>query len=96
MKKDIETRADIIILMDQFYEKIKVNTLLRPIFVDVAQLDFDAHMPILYDFWCTLALCDQRKTADGINHLIQRKLIIIIPKGIRGNIRFLFRKILME
>ena len=54
MKKDIETRADIIILMDQFYEKIKVNTLLRPIFVDVAQLDFDAHMPILYDFWCTL------------------------------------------
>ena len=66
MKKDIETRADIIVLMDQFYEKIKVNTLLRPIFVDVAQLDFDAHMPILYDFWCTLLLGDMSYTRNAM------------------------------
>ena len=56
MKTDIESRNDIILLIDRFYEKIKVNPFLRPIFIDIAQLDFDHHMPILYDFWCTLLL----------------------------------------
>ncbi|MEP7324024.1 MAG: group III truncated hemoglobin [Saprospiraceae bacterium] len=53
---DILTRTDIILLIDTFYEKIKVNTLLRPVFIDIAQINFEHHMPILYDFWCTMLL----------------------------------------
>lgn len=54
--KDIHTRTDIILLIDNFYAKIKVNTLLRPVFIDIAQINFEHHMPILYDFWCTMLL----------------------------------------
>jgi hemoglobin len=55
-KKDIQSRTDIILLIDRFYEKIKLNDLLRPIFIDIAHINFEHHMPILYDFWCTLLI----------------------------------------
>ena len=57
--KDIEVRADIIRLIDTFYEKIKVNPLLGPIFIEVVLLNFEQHLPILYDFWCTVLLGEQ-------------------------------------
>lgn len=56
MKKDIQSREDIKLLIDMFYDKILVNPLLQPIFIDIAHIDLKHHLPILYDFWSYVLL----------------------------------------
>jgi hemoglobin len=51
MKQDIENRKDIERLVLSFYEKIKSDSLLGPIFNDVAKIDWPAHLPVMFDFW---------------------------------------------
>jgi hemoglobin len=52
--KDIETREDIIVLVNTFYKKVVKNPLLAHIFNDVAQINWEHHLPNMYDFWETL------------------------------------------
>ena len=49
--KDIETRADIILLVDHFYSKVQGNQTIGPIFTQVANVDWSHHLPKMYDFW---------------------------------------------
>lgn len=49
--KDIETRADIELLVDSFYQKVQKNQELDHVFNGVAQLDWEKHLPKMYDFW---------------------------------------------
>lgn len=56
--KDIETREDVVRLVDTFYAQI-LESEIAFIFTDVAKLDFKAHMPIMYDFWSTMLLSDR-------------------------------------
>lgn len=51
MKKDIEGREDIMLLVNSFYEKVNRNEQLSPLFNDVAQVNWEAHLPTMYDFW---------------------------------------------
>lgn len=51
---DIETRDDIIKLVDTFYEKIGADPMLGPAFNDVAKIDWPSHLPRMYDFWETI------------------------------------------
>lgn len=51
-KKDIENRADVKLLVDTFYEKIRAHEILGPIFSSIIT-DWDAHLIILTDFWET-------------------------------------------
>jgi len=51
MKKDIDNRADIIVLVDTFYENVAINPHIGPIFTDVARVDWTHHLPKMYDFW---------------------------------------------
>ena len=53
---DIATTADVALLVDRFYGKVRVDALLGPIFSDVVQDDWPAHMATLYSFWETLLL----------------------------------------
>ncbi len=53
---DIEKREDIILLVDTFYEKVKKDQLLSPVF---QQVDWPSHMPIMYNFWSSMLLGDQ-------------------------------------
>jgi hemoglobin len=48
---DISSRHDIVQLVDAFYERVGRDELLGPIFNDVARVDWDAHLPRMYDFW---------------------------------------------
>jgi hemoglobin len=48
---DIVTREDIAALVDRFYERIRADEVLGPIFDDVARVDWAAHLPKMYDFW---------------------------------------------
>lgn len=54
MKKDIETRADINNLLNSFYAKAMVDEVIGYIFIEVAKLDLELHLPIIGDFWETL------------------------------------------
>ncbi len=53
MKKDIETREDIKNLVDTFYTAVRKDNLLGSIFNDIAQVDWQEHLPKMYDFWET-------------------------------------------
>jgi hemoglobin len=52
--RDIETEADVRILVDEFYAAIREDALLNPIFTDVAQVDWQHHLPKMYAFWSGL------------------------------------------
>lgn len=48
---DLSHRADIKILVDTFYNRIVKHTELGPIFNDIMKVDWDHHLPKMYDFW---------------------------------------------
>lgn len=54
--KDIDSPEDVRLLVDGFYAAIKEDSLLRPIFTDVAQVDWERHLPKMYAFWNALLL----------------------------------------
>jgi hemoglobin len=49
--KDIETREDIVNLMNAFYKQALNDETIGYIFTDVAKLDLEHHLPIIADFW---------------------------------------------
>lgn len=51
MKKDIENRQDIELLVDTFYKKVLADKKLGFIFEDVAKVNWSTHIPLVYDFW---------------------------------------------
>jgi hemoglobin len=51
MKKDIAKKKDIELLVNRFYDKVKVDTLIGPIFNDVAHVNWEKHLPVMYAFW---------------------------------------------
>jgi hemoglobin len=57
---DLETEADIVKLVDAFYARVNEDELLRPIFNDVAQVDWAHHLPTMYDFWSSVLLGTSR------------------------------------
>ena len=50
-RSDIENRQDIIRLVDAFYERIRRDAKLGPIFEDIAHVNWHTHLPRMYDFW---------------------------------------------
>lgn len=53
-RRDIATEADVKTLVDSFYRKVGQDDLLSPIFNDVAEVDWQEHLPIMYRFWGSL------------------------------------------
>ena len=53
---DIETRADCERLVRAFYSRAMSDPLIGWIFVDVARLDLEAHVPQITSFWETILL----------------------------------------
>jgi hemoglobin len=58
--KDIQNRSDIEFLINAFYEKVIKDDVIGYIFTDVVQLNWETHIPVMYDFWETILL-DQMK-----------------------------------
>jgi hemoglobin len=56
MKKDIESRADIELLVDTFYTQVKQDDVIGHYFNDVVKLSWETHIPIMYNFWETVLL----------------------------------------
>jgi hemoglobin len=51
MPKLLETREDVELMVNQFYQKIRQDAELGYIFEEVAHIDWDLHLPKMYDFW---------------------------------------------
>ncbi len=51
MKKDIENRSDIELLVKSFYEKVKADAVIGFIFTDIARVNWEKHLPVMFDFW---------------------------------------------
>ena len=51
MLQDIKDRNDIIILVDTFYAKVKTNETLGYIFNDIMHVNWETHLPKMYNFW---------------------------------------------
>ena len=53
-KPDIALLADIVRLVDAFYERVRADEILGPIFDEVAHTDWNQHLPKMYAFWQTV------------------------------------------
>jgi hemoglobin len=53
---DIIKRDDVKMLVDRFYDKVKADPLLGPVF---SHLNWPHHLPIMYNFWSSMLLGDQ-------------------------------------
>ena len=53
---DITTEADIKHLVDSFYDKVNQDALLSPVFNDHSKVDWEKHLPVMYQFWSTILL----------------------------------------
>ncbi|MFY9806763.1 MAG: group III truncated hemoglobin [Pseudonocardiaceae bacterium] len=55
-RRDITDREDIAGLVTAFYRRAFADECLGPIFVDIAQMDLPAHLPVMCDFWESVLL----------------------------------------
>jgi len=54
-KKVIGSRDEVKLLVNSFYEKVKHDELLAPVF---AHVDWPHHLPIMYNFWSSVLFGD--------------------------------------
>lgn len=54
--KDIKDVEDIKLLINTFYQQVRKNETIGFIFNDVVKVDWDTHLPIMYDFWASILL----------------------------------------
>lgn len=55
---DLDSREKIAWLVDTFYARVLQDERLAPIFLDVAQIDLDVHLPLIRSYWEKLLLGD--------------------------------------
>jgi hemoglobin len=48
---DISDRRDVACLVNVFYDRVRADDILGPIFDDIAHVDWSTHLPLMYDFW---------------------------------------------
>ncbi|MGB4771814.1 MAG: group III truncated hemoglobin [Chitinophagaceae bacterium] len=51
VKTDIQSRADVEQLVNRFYDKVKSDTTIGYIFNDLVKVNWETHLPVMYDFW---------------------------------------------
>ena len=51
MKSDIAGRGDIEVMVRTFYDKVRIDPVIGPIFNDVANINWEKHLPVMFDFW---------------------------------------------
>jgi hemoglobin len=53
---DLDSRPQIEAFVDRFYQRLLADPVLAPIFLDVAVIDLEVHLPHIKDYWCKLLL----------------------------------------
>jgi hemoglobin len=86
---DIVQREDVKVLVDRFYDKVKADPLLAPVF---RHLNWPHHLPIMYDFWSSMLLGDQTYRGNPL----QKHLPLQIDKSHFSQWLALFKKTVDE
>lgn len=55
MKKDIESRDDLVMMLYAFYKKAFRDALIGHFFTEVVPLNLETHIPAIADFWEAIA-----------------------------------------
>ena len=73
---DIQSRKDIELLINSFYIKVRKDDTIGFIFNDIAKVNWEQHLPIMYDFWETLLLdaTSYRKNAMEVHYILNRRV----------------------
>lgn len=69
---DLDSRENIENFVDLFYAMLLVDEQLAPIFVDVASVDLDVHLPHIKNYWSKLLLGERTYQRHTMN--IHRRL----------------------
>lgn len=56
MKQDLSNRSQVELLVNKFYEKVRADEVLAPLF---SHVDWVKHLPVMYNFWGSLLLGEQ-------------------------------------
>lgn len=86
-RADIADRDDIAALLRDFYGRAFLDPLLGPVFVDVARLDLEAHLPVMCDFWETVLFRSGRYHGNAL--VPHRRLHALTPLTPRHFARWL-------
>jgi hemoglobin len=73
---DIQSREHIELLINSFYVKVKKDDTIGFIFNDIAKVNWEQHLPVMYDFWETLLLdaTSYRKNAMEVHYILNRRV----------------------
>lgn len=71
MKARITDRKHIELLVNTFYDRVKLHHVLGPIFNDMAKVDWNLHLPKMYNFWASILLGDQSYEGNPMTRHIQ-------------------------
>jgi hemoglobin len=72
MLPDIENRDSIESLINAFYQKVRQDSLLSPIFEEKVKVDWEKHLPVMYDFWENIVFYSGSYTGNPMN--VHKKL----------------------
>ena len=75
IKNDIQTRTDIELFINSFYNKVKTDPVIGIIFTQVVQLDWEHHIPVIVDFWESILLDNPvyKRNAMAVHYDLNRK-----------------------
>lgn len=73
---DISSRGDIELLITRFYDKVKQDPVIGFIFNDIIQVNWEEHLPIMFDFWESILLGETKysRNAMGVHFEVNRKI----------------------
>ena len=74
--KEIKGRAEIQELVDAFYDKVNHDELLSPIFNQIAGVNWELHLPKMYNFWDSLLFGTQSYKGKPFDHHLPLPLSI--------------------
>ncbi|MCB9063679.1 MAG: group III truncated hemoglobin [Chitinophagales bacterium] len=77
---DIETRQDIELLVNTFYEKVKQDDTIGFIFHTIIGEDWSHHLPIMYQFWSTILFGEEGYKGNPIRTHIELDKKITLKK----------------
>ncbi len=79
--RDIETREDVILMVDKFYEKVLKDDSIAFLFTDIAKVNWGTHMPIMYNFWESILLDKASYSGNPMSkHFILDKKQELLPE----------------
>ena len=75
-KTDISTQEDIQLLVNNFYDKVRLNPVIGYIFDEIAHVNWEKHLPIMYSFWGSILLSEHSYSGNPmVKHVALSRLV---------------------